>query len=112
MLDISSLLTNILCFVITGLLTLLSTRLHDLRKRQEETDKRRKENNALIKGALQAISRQQLITEHDRLTAQGCASYQAKSTWTNLYEYYEKLGTNGVMERYHKDIINLPTKEN
>lgn len=109
--DISSIITNVFCFAITGLITYEIGHIRALHKQQDADRRYKHEHDELIDHSLQALSRQILITEHDRLMAQGYATYQAKSTWLNLYKYYEKLGVNGVMEQYRDDLLRLPSKE-
>ena len=64
--------------------------------------------NKAIKLGLQAILRDRLLQAYQFYKHQGWASYDDKSNVKNLYEQYEILGHNGIMERKHNAFLDLP----
>ena len=66
-----------------------------------------KQNRAMKLG-LQAILRDRLLQAYHFYAHQGWASYDDKSNVKNLYEQYEILGPNGIMERKHNAFLDLP----
>lgn len=66
-----------------------------------------KQNNA-IKLGLQAILRDRLLQAYEYYGTRGCANYDEKSNVQNLYDQYEILGPNGIMEVKHQEFIHLP----
>lgn len=66
-----------------------------------------KQNNA-IKLGLQAILRDRLLQAYEYYGTRGWANYDEKSNVQNLYDQYEILGPNGIMEVKHQEFIHLP----
>ena len=64
--------------------------------------------NKAIKLGLQAILRDRLLKAYQFYMHQGYASYDEKSNVRNLYDQYEILGPNGIMQRKHDAFLNLP----
>ena len=64
--------------------------------------------NKAVKLGLQAILRDRLLQAYHFYSHQGWASYDDKSNVKNLYEQYEILGPNGIMERKHNAFLELP----
>ena len=64
--------------------------------------------NKAIKLGLQAILRDRLLQAYKHYKRQGWASYDDKQNVLNLYEQYEALGPNGIMERKHNAFLELP----
>ena len=61
-----------------------------------------------VKLGLQAILRDRLLQAYHFYKTQGWASYDDKSNVKNLYDQYEALGPNGIMQRKHDAFLDLP----
>jgi hypothetical protein len=61
-----------------------------------------------VKLGLQAILRDRLLQAYHFYKQQGWASYDDKSNVKNLYDQYEALGPNGIMQRKHDSFLDLP----
>ena len=70
-----------------------------------------KQNKAMKLG-LQAILRDRLLQAYKFYEHQGFASYDDKSNIQNIYNQYEALGPNGIMERKHFHFLELPEEAN
>ena len=64
--------------------------------------------NRAIKLGLQAILRDRLLQAYEFYGQRGYADYDEKSNVRNLYDQYEILGPNGIMELKHNDFLHLP----
>ena len=64
--------------------------------------------NKAIKLGLQAILRDRLLQAYEFYAKRGYADYDEKSNVRNLYDQYEVLGPNGIMEVKHQEFIHLP----
>jgi hypothetical protein len=62
---------------------------------------------ALERG-VQALLRAQMITYWNHYHDRGSAPIYARQSFVNLWEQYEKLGKNGVMEDLYKRFMALP----
>ena len=65
-----------------------------------------------LKLGLQAILRDRLLQAYKFYEHQGFASYDDKSNIQNIYNQYEALGPNGIMERKHFHFLELPEEAN
>ena len=70
-----------------------------------------KQNKAMKLG-LQAILRDRLLQAYKFYEHQGYATYDDKSNIQNIYNQYEALGPNGIMERKHFHFLELPEEAN
>lgn len=61
-----------------------------------------------LKLGLQAILRDRLLQAYKYYNHVGYASYDDKSNIQNIYNQYEALGPNGIMERKHFHFLELP----
>lgn len=66
--------------------------------------------NALALG-VQALLRAQMIDDYNHYSAKGWAPIYARENFKNLWEQYDKLGKNGVMEDIYKKFLALPTQQ-
>jgi hypothetical protein len=66
--------------------------------------------NRAIKLGVQAILRDRLLQAYEFYTARGYANYDEKSNVRNLYDQYEALGPNGIMEVKHEAFLRLPDR--
>lgn len=62
---------------------------------------------ALERG-VQALLRAQMISDYNHYSEKGKAPIYARQSFENLWEQYEKLGKNGVMEDIHRKFLELP----
>jgi hypothetical protein len=69
-----------------------------------------KENQALKLG-MQALLRSQMINDYNSWMAEGYAPIYAKENFENMWEQYEALGVNGVMNGIHETFMALPTQK-
>lgn len=69
-----------------------------------------KQMNAVKKG-MQAVLRNNLLSEYRRLDAKGYSNYDERANWLNMYEQYHMLGANGVMDDIRTRFLALPTKK-
>ena len=68
--------------------------------------------NKAIKLGVQAVLRNSLLKAYEFYMARGYANYDEKSNVLNMYDQYEALGPNGIMEQKHEDFIRLPDRPN
>ena len=61
-----------------------------------------------VKLGLQAILRDRLLQAYEFYDHRGYANYDEKANVRNLYEQYETLGENGIMDRKHQKFLELP----
>lgn len=61
--------------------------------------------------ALQALLRRELRVGYKFYVKQGWISVEEKEDYHNLYERYHNLGKNGVMDKNHEIVMNLPTEK-
>ena len=65
-----------------------------------------------VKLGLQAILRDRLLQAYEFYARRGFADYDEKANVVNLYEQYEALGPNGIMQRKHDAFLSLPDELN
>ena len=61
-----------------------------------------------IKLGLQALLRDRLLQAYEYYGHRGWANYDEKQNVRNLYDQYDALGPNGIMELKHEAFIRLP----
>ena len=61
-----------------------------------------------IKLGLQALLRDRLLQAYEFYGHRGWANYDEKQNVRNLYDQYDALGPNGIMELKHEAFIRLP----
>ena len=61
-----------------------------------------------IKLGLQALLRDRLLQAYEYYGHRGWANYDEKQNVRNLYDQYDALGPNGIMELKHDAFIRLP----
>lgn len=67
----------------------------------------------VIKGALQSFLRERLLQGYIfYVEKQGWCPYKEKQSLQNMFEWYEQLGSNGIIEEEVKKIMNLRETEN
>lgn len=68
-----------------------------------------KKSDELVKSGLQALLRHELNSIYDTYVTKGYCPNEVKIDFENMYERYHSLGKNGVMDKKHETIINLPS---
>ena len=64
--------------------------------------------NKAMRLAVQAILRDRLLQSYKFYFHQGWATYDDKQNVQNIYNQYEILGENGIMDRKHQKFLELP----
>ncbi len=67
--------------------------------------------NKAIKLGVQAVLRDRLLQAYEFYADRGFANYDEKSNVRNMYEQYEALGPNGIMEQKHDEFVRLPDRQ-
>ena len=67
--------------------------------------------NKAVKLGLQAILRDRLTYLYSYYAHQGWADDDTKRNVQNLYDQYEILGRNGIIDRKHDQFLNLPDED-
>lgn len=93
---------------------ILSTVLNNRKVRKKQLDEQTCDIFKRIKVlelASQAILRDRLYSEYNRLIDRGYATYDEKENFENMYKNYHSLGSNGVMDHIRDEVTELPTKQ-
>lgn len=81
--------------------------LRQMRVRDAQRAERAQEERDALKRGMQMMLRGDLISIHHQwLAEKGYMPVDVKSSWFAMYEAYEALGTNGVIEGLHRDVVN------
>ena len=78
--------------------------------RRAEKEKAEKENE-LVKSALRALLRSELMRTHHQAVRDGHASTVDKEVMERTYQSYHQLGGNGIATNLHDEMMALPTKD-
>lgn len=78
--------------------------------RRAEKEKAEEENE-LVKSALRALLRSELMRTHHQAVRDGCASTVEKEVMERTYQSYHQLGGNGIATNLHDEMMALPTKD-
>lgn len=79
-------------------------------KMNAEETKRNAEENKVIKSAMQALLRAQMIDDYNKWSDRGFAPIYARQSFENCWKWYHTLGENGVMDDIHEKFLALPTE--
>lgn len=93
---------------------ILSTVLNDKKVRKKQLDEQTCDIFKRIKVlelASQAILRDRLYSEYNRLIDRGYATYDEKENFENMYKNYHSLGSNGIMDHIREEVTDLPIKQ-
>lgn len=77
------------------------------RSEKEKAD----EENELVKSALRALLRSELMRTHHQAVRDGYASTVEKEVMERTYQSYHQLGGNGIATNLHDEMMALPTKD-
>ena len=78
--------------------------------RRAEKEKAEKENE-LVKSALRALLRSELMRTHHQAVRDGHASTLDKEVMERTYQSYHRLGGNGIATNLHDEMMALPTRD-
>lgn len=81
----------------------LSSRRAEKEKAEEESE--------LVKSALRALLRSELMRTHHQAVRDGYASTVEKEVMERTYQSYHKLGGNGIATNLHDEMMALPTMD-
>lgn len=82
---------------------MLSSRRAEKEKAEEESE--------LVKSALRALLRSELMRTHHQAVRDGYASTVEKEVMERTYQSYHKLGGNGIATNLHDEMMALPTMD-
>ena len=69
------------------------------------------EENELVKSALRALLRSELMRTHHQAVRDGHASTVDKEVMERTYQSYHMLGGNGIATNLHDEMMALPTRD-
>lgn len=78
--------------------------------RRAEKEKAEKENE-LVKSALRALLRSELMRTHHQAVRDGYATTVDKEVMERTYQSYHRLGGNGIATNLHDEMMSLPTRD-
>lgn len=78
--------------------------------RRAEKEKAEKENE-LVKSALRALLRSELMRTHHQAVREGYATTVDKEVMERTYQSYHRLGGNGIATNLHDEMMSLPTRD-
>lgn len=81
-----------------------------LSSRRAEKEKAERENE-LVKSALRALLRSELMRTHHSAVRDGYASTVEKEVMERTYQSYHRLGGNGIATNLHDEMMSLPTRD-
>ncbi len=81
--------------------------LSSRRAEKEKAD----EENELVKSALRALLRSELMRTHHQAVRDGYASTVEKEVMERTYQSYHMLGGNGIATNLHDEMMSLPTRD-
>ena len=86
---------------------LLGIILSNKRVEKEKAD----EESELVKSALRALLRSELMRTHHQAVRDGRASTVDKEVMERTYQSYHRLGGNGIATNLHDEMMALPTMD-
>lgn len=90
-----------------AVVALLGWMLSNRRMEKEKADK----ESELVKSALRALLRSELMRTHHQAVRDGYASTVDKEVMERTYCSYHQLGGNGIATNLHDEMMELPTKD-
>lgn len=109
-----AIITSVGAILLSIVNVILSTVLNNKKIRKKQLDEQTCDIFKRIKVlelANQAILRDRLYSEYNRLIDQGYATYDEKENFENMYKNYHSLGSNGVMDHIRDEVTELPTRQ-
>lgn len=90
-----------------AVVALLGWMLSNRRMEKEKAD----EESELVKSALRALLRSELMRTHHQAVNDGYVSMVDKEVVERTYQSYHQLGGNGIATNLHDEMMALPTKD-
>nr|DAH11010.1 MAG TPA: minor structural protein [Caudoviricetes sp.] len=90
-----------------AVVALLGIMLSNRRVEKKKAD----EENELVKSALRALLRSELMRTHHQAVRDGHASTLDKEVMERTYQSYHRLGGNGIATNLHDEMMALPTRD-
>lgn len=90
-----------------AVVALLGWMLSNRRVEKEKAD----EESELVKSALRALLRSEIMRTHHQAVSDGYASTVDKEVMERTYRSYHQLGGNGIATNLHDEMMSLPTKD-
>ena len=90
-----------------AVVALLGVMLSNRRVEKEKAD----EESELVKSALRALLRSELMRTHHQAVRDGYASTVDKEVMERTYRSYHSLGGNGIATNLHDEMMALPTRD-
>lgn len=90
-----------------AIVAVLGIMLSSRRIEKEKAD----EENELVRSALRALLRSELMRTHHQAVRDGHASTVDKEVMERTYRSYHQLGGNGIATNLHDEMMALPTKD-
>lgn len=94
-------------YSMAAVVALLGVMLSNRRAEKEKAD----EESELVKSALRALLRSELMRTHHQAVRDGYASTVDKEVMERTYYSYHQLGGNGIATNLHDEMMALPTKD-
>ena len=90
-----------------AVVALLGVMLSNRRVEKEKAD----EESELVKSALRALLRSELMRTHHQAVRDGYATTVDKEIMERTYQSYHSLGGNGIATNLHDEMMALPTRD-
>lgn len=90
-----------------AVVALLGVMLSNRRVEKEKAD----EESKLVKSALRALLRSELMRTHHQAVRDGYATTVDKEVMERTYQSYHSLGGNGIATNLHDEMMALPTRD-
>lgn len=90
-----------------AVVAILGVMLSNRRVEKEKAD----EESELVKSALRALLRSELMRTHHQAVRDGYASTLDKEVMERTYQSYHMLGGNGIATNLHDEMMALPTRD-
>lgn len=90
-----------------AVVALLGVMLSNRRVEKEKAD----EESELVRSALRALLRSELMRTHHQAVREGHAATVDKEVMERTYQSYHRLGGNGIATNLHDEMMALPTRD-
>lgn len=94
-------------YSMAAIVAIFGIMLSGRRAEKEKAD----EENELVKSALRALLRSELMRTHHQAVRDGYASTVEKEVMERTYQSYHRLGGNGIATNLHDEMMALPTRD-
>lgn len=94
-------------YSIAAIVSVFGIMLSHMRSEKQKAD----EDNELVKSALRALLRSELMRTHHQAVRDGYAATVDKEVMERTYNSYHHLGGNGIATNLYDEMMALPTKD-